>query len=73
MDKAIINGIYKHYKGNNYKVLYIARHSETLEEMIVYQALYGRYDIWVRPASMFLEELNDNNRSYPRFLFTGQS
>jgi len=56
--QLIPNGIYKHFKGNNYEVLYIAKHSETLEPMVVYKALYGTNNIWVRPASMFIE----NNR-----------
>lgn len=55
-DKVIKKGIYRHFKGNEYKVLYIARNSETLEEMVVYQALYGDGDIWVRPAKMFIDK-----------------
>jgi len=49
-----INGMYEHYKGFRYKVLAIARHSETLEELVVYQALYGEEGVWVRPLAMFL-------------------
>ena len=45
-------GVYKHYKGNEYLVLGIANHSETLEKMVVYQALYGEYKIWVRPIEI---------------------
>ena len=48
----ITPGIYKHYKGNLYKVFAIAKYSETLEDMVVYQALYGEYGLWVRPAVM---------------------
>ena len=51
----ITPGKYRHFKGNEYEVLYIARHSETLEEMVVYRALYGERGIWVRPASMWNE------------------
>lgn len=58
-----IGEIYQHYKGQKYKVLSIARHSETLEEVVVYQALYGEYDVWVRPLEMFIEHLE----SKPRF------
>ena len=62
-----IGSIYEHYKGLRYKVLGIARHSETLEELIVYQALYGKSDMWVRPAAMFLENIMINGQSQPRF------
>lgn len=66
--KAIIAGeIYEHYKGLRYKVLGVARHSETLEELIVYQALYGEYEMWVRPLNMFLEHIIVNGKSQPRF------
>ena len=58
----ITPGIYKHYKGNLYKVLGIAKHSETLEDMVVYQALYGEYGLWVRPASMFEEMVGEVKR-----------
>ena len=50
-------GIYKHYKGNEYKVLGVAKHSETLEELVVYQAMYGEMDLWVRPMKMFTENV----------------
>ena len=53
----IIPGKYKHYKGNEYQVLFTAKHSETLEEMVVYKALYGNSEIWVRPASMWNEDV----------------
>lgn len=55
MERVIaIGGKYRHFKGNFYKVLHVARHSETLEEYVVYQALYGEMGIWVRPKEMFL-------------------
>lgn len=57
-----LNGIYKHYKGNYYKVLHIAKHSETLEPLVVYQALYGEKGIWVRPLPMFLEKVGEQER-----------
>ena len=50
-------GVYKHYKGNFYELLYIATHSETLEKMVVYKALYGDEKIWVRPLSMWSETI----------------
>ena len=59
--------IYKHFKGNYYKVLYIAKHSETLEEMVVYQALYGEGGIWVRPLSMFEEIIERDGKTFKRF------
>jgi hypothetical protein len=59
--------IYQHYKGAQYKVLAVARHSESLEEMVVYEALYGEHDIWVRPLSMFLETVSLNGQTKPRF------
>ena len=63
----MINKIYKHYKGNRYKVLAIAKHSETLEDMVVYQALYGERGIWVRPKSMWSEEVTVNGKTVLRF------
>ena len=65
-------GIYRHFKGNMYKVLYMAKHSETMEEMVVYQALYGEMGIWVRPAAMFCETVTREGRTFPRFEFTGE-
>ena len=62
-------GVYKHYKGNEYRVLAIATHSETLEKMVVYQALYGEYCIWVRPISMWNEIVDVNGVKTPRFEF----
>lgn len=55
------------FKGNEYEVLYIARHSETLEEMVVYRALYGERGIWVRPASMWNEIVERDGKTYRRF------
>lgn len=63
----VLHGIYEHFRGNRYKVLAIARHSETLEELVVYQALYGTYDVWVRPLNMFLEEVEVEGKKVPRF------
>jgi hypothetical protein len=62
-----VGGIYNHYKGRRYKVLAVARHSETLEELVVYQALYENGGIWVRPLTMFLEDVIYNGQSQPRF------
>jgi hypothetical protein len=63
----VIDGLYEHYKGLRYKVLAVARHSETLEELVVYQALYGESGVWVRPLIMFLENVTINGKSQPRF------
>ena len=60
-------GIYEHYKGNKYELLYIAKHSETLEQMVVYKALYGEGEIWVRPLSMWNEQVEADGKSVPRF------
>ena len=65
-------GRYRHFKGNEYKVLHIARHSETLEEMVVYQALYGEYGIWVRPASMWNEMVEHQGKTVRRFEYLGE-
>lgn len=64
-------GCYRHFKGNEYRVLYIAKHSETLESMVVYQALYGEYGIWVRPASMWNELVERDGKTYRRFTYIG--
>jgi len=64
-------GLYRHYKGNDYRVLHLARHSETREALVVYQALYGDRGIWVRPAAMFVETVTIAGRPQPRFARTG--
>lgn len=65
-------GRYKHFKGKEYRVLYIAKHSETLEEMVVYQALYGEMGIWVRPVSMWNETVERDGKKFKRFQFIGE-
>ncbi len=62
-------GIYKHYKGNKYLVLETCRHSETLEEMVVYRCLYGEYGLWVRPIEMFTETIEVNGEQIQRFKY----
>ena len=62
----------RHFKGNEYRVLYLARHSETQEEMVVYQALYGERGIWVRPASMWNETVERDGKTYTRFTWAGE-
>ena len=72
MENIIKPGRYRHFKGNEYKVLYNARHSETLEEMVVYQALYGEFGIWVRPSRMWNEMVEYNGKTIIRFLYIGE-
>ena len=72
MDKIVL-GKYRHYKGNLYEVIGIANHSETLEKMVVYKALYGEGEIWVRPASMWNEEVAVNGETLKRFTYIGET
>ena len=64
---AIPAELYRHFKGNYYRVLYIARHSETSEPMVVYRALYGDRGVWIRPADMWSETVERNGKTYQRF------
>lgn len=64
-------GIYRHFKGNEYEVLFVCKHSESLENMVVYKALYGDGGIWVRPAAMWNEEVEKNGEMVKRFTFIG--
>ena len=64
-------GRYRHFKGNEYEVLYVAKHSETLEEMVVYRALYGDYGIWIRPAVMWDEVVERDGKPVKRFTYIG--
>lgn len=65
-------GRYRHFKGNEYQVLGVARHSETEEEMVVYRALYGEGGLWVRPAAMWLETVTRDGVIKPRFTYIGE-
>ncbi|MEG1687508.1 MAG: DUF1653 domain-containing protein [Angelakisella sp.] len=69
--QAIRLGRYRHFKGNEYEVLYLARHSETQEKMVVYRALYGENGVWVRPASMWNEEVTRDGVTAKRFTYLG--
>lgn len=66
-------GYYKHYKGNYYQVLGVAKHSETLEELVVYQPQYGDFGLWVRPLDMFLEYVEVDGQRMSRFAFVGMT
>jgi hypothetical protein len=65
-------GRYRHFKGKEYRVLCLAKHSETEENMVVYQALYGEHGIWVRPAAMWNETVERDGKSYKRFEYVGE-
>ena len=65
-------GKYRHFKGNEYEVIGVAKHSETLEPMVVYRALYGEGGIWVRPASMWDETIERDGQTFKRFTFIGE-
>ena len=65
-------GKYRHFKGNEYEVIGVAKHSETLEEFVVYRALYGNREIWVRPKEMFLEKVNKDGKLVSRFEYLGE-
>jgi hypothetical protein len=64
-------GRHRHYKGQAYQVIGLARHSETLEPLVVYQALHGEHGLWVRPATMFSELVMVDGRAEPRFAYVG--
>ncbi len=65
-------GRYRHFKGRDYEVLGVARHSETLEEFVVYRPLYGDRGLWVRPLRMFTETVERDGKRQPRFVYVGQ-
>lgn len=65
-------GRYRHFKGNEYRLIAVAKHSETLEPMVVYQALYGEQGLWVRPAWMWNEQVDRDGYSGPRFTYIGE-
>lgn len=63
----IERGKYRHFKGGEYEVLCVGKHSETQEEMVVYRALYGEKEVWVRPAIMWLDRVERDGKTYQRF------
>ena len=66
-------GRYRHFKGGEYQVLGVAKHSETLEPMVVYRALYGEKGLWVRPAAMWNETVERDGRTFRRFTYMGEA
>lgn len=69
--EEIKKGKYRHFKGNEYEVIGIAKHSETLEDYVVYRALYGEGGLWVRPKSMWNETVERNGKTFKRFEYVG--
>ena len=65
-------GKYRHFKGKEYLLIGVATHSETMEPMVVYQALYGENGLWVRPAAMWTEQIERDGYTGPRFRYIGQ-
>ena len=70
--ESIKPGRYRHFKGKEYEVLGVARHSETEEELVVYRALYGDFGLWVRPVSMWNETVERDGKTYRRFTYLGE-
>ncbi len=69
--ETIRPGRWRHFKGNEYQVIGVAQHSETLEPLVVYRALYGDGGLWVRPAAMWLETVERDGQIVPRFTYIG--
>lgn len=70
--ESIKPGRYRHFKGKEYKVLGVARHSETEDELVVYRALYGDFGLWVRPVSMWNETVERDGKTFRRFTYIGE-
>ena len=71
-DNKVQLGIYEHFKGKRYKVIGVGRHSETLEDMVIYQELYDDKGLWVRPLAMFTEIIERDGKRIPRFKYIGE-
>ncbi|SDW77717.1 DUF1653 domain-containing protein [Marinobacter mobilis] len=72
MNKTLATGRYRHYKGRDYEVIGLARHSETEEPLVVYRCLYGDHSLWVRPLAMFTETVEVAGEQVPRFAYVGE-
>lgn len=70
--ESIKPGRYRHFKGKEYEVLGVARHSETEEELVVYRVLYGDFGLWVRPVSMWNETVERDGKTFRRFTYIGE-
>lgn len=70
--ESIKPGRYRHFKGKEYEVLGVARHSETEEELVVYRALYGDFGLWMRPVSMWNETVERDGKTFRRFTYIGE-
>lgn len=70
--ESIKPGRYRHFKGKEYEVLGVARHSETEEELVVYRALYGDFGLWARPVSMWNETVERDGKTFRRFTYIGE-
>ena len=70
--ESIKPGRYRHFKGTEYEVLGVARHSETQEELVVYRALYSDFGLWVRPARMWNETVERDGKTFRRFTYIGE-
>lgn len=70
--ESIKPGRYRHFKGKEYEVLGVARHSETEEELVVYRALHGDFGLWVRPVSMWNETVERDGKTFRRFTYIGE-
>lgn len=73
IENEIKPGRYRHYKGNDYQVIGVATHSETAERVVVYRTLYGDFDLWVRPLTMFTEIINRDGKVQPRFAYIAEN
>ncbi len=72
MNETVKRGRYRHFKGNEYEVLFVAKHSETLEDLVIYRALYGDGGVWARPVSMWNETVEKDGKAVPRFAYLGE-